>query len=166
MARPRVIKYEGETIVSRPNMVRCRYTLSNGQILTVRFQRHVNKAIRSTNEKIRKVWLVAVHIGDGKRADNRWRRKAKGVNTSTGKCGLEGLRVALGYIHSFCTTMGLHTELQVGWSDKRRARAYKYLLRYDNFTLYENEKGEPVAIAARNPEYWIWEDDKGEEPTC
>jgi hypothetical protein len=155
MAKPIVTKHVGETIVQRPNRVRCRYELKNGQLLSVYFTR---KRVKQPEWDICFVWTVAVHIGHNRREANRWYRGMfqEHASKQTGDCGLEGLIIALRYIQAFCEKLcGARSELQINWSDDKRMRAYRYLLRYPGFVLYE-EKGKNQCLAYRNPELFKW----------
>lgn len=149
------LKFTGETIAERPNSIRCRYKLSNGQLLSVYFTRIPNKG-RSIGVKY--VWMVAAHIGNGRKSANKWNNKRHaGPEKSTGTCGLEGLAVAARYIKAFAAhKIKQGAEMQIGWPDKKRMRAYMYLLRYDGFTLYRHEDNTPMCIAYRNPDYYEW----------
>lgn len=155
MAKPIITKDVGETIVQRPNMVRCRYELKNGQLLSVYFTR---RRVKQPDWDIRFVWSVAVHIGRNRREANRWFRSMfqDQASKQTGDCGLEGLVIALRYVQAFCEKLcDWRSELQIDWSDEKRMRAYRYLLRYPGFVLYE-EKGKNQCLAYRNPEFFKW----------
>jgi hypothetical protein len=101
---------------------------------------------------------VSVHIGSGRREANAWFHGRQGIKPAqTGKCGLEGLGMAAQYIRDFAEKfMSKRSELQIGWSDEKRMRAYMFLLRYPEFTLYKTEDGKPQCIACRNPNYYEW----------
>jgi hypothetical protein len=102
--------------------------------------------------------MVAIHIGKGRKQANRWFHGGpRAGNYQTGECGLEGLSMAARYIRDFGNNfMGRRSELQIGWADSKRMRAYKYLLRYEGFTMYTHEDGSPKCIAFRNPKYYEW----------
>jgi hypothetical protein len=155
MAKPRVTKHEGETIIERPNMIRCRYTLSNGQLLSVFFAR---KRANSPMYGICYVWSVAIHIGRNRKEANRWfqSRNHAQDDRQTGQCGLEGLRIALRYILQFAESICVpNAEMQIAWTDDKRMRAYRYLLRFPGFIFYEDQ-GNPQCIAYRNPDIYEW----------
>lgn len=146
-------KGRNETLLDRPSELRVRRRLSNGQLLSVYFRRH--KSLEA-GEKVVYVWTVGVHIGKGRKEANRWYHGGGAenypLNKSTGECGLEGLVQAGKYIREFgYNLMGRRSEMQIGWIDEKRMRAYKFLLRYEGFTLYEGE-----CIAFRNPEFYTW----------
>lgn len=155
------VSNKGERIVRRPNSMRCRYVLSNGQLLTVYFNRYRNRG--RVGSGIRYVWLVAVHIGNGRREANRWHDRGAQERTQrqTGTCGLEGMTVALRYVLAFANHfIGPYEELQVGWADDKRRRAYRYILRYPGFIMHEVDGKHGGFIAYRNPDIYEWIENK------
>jgi hypothetical protein len=158
MAKPAVTMYEGETIVQRPNMIRARYTLSNGQLLSVYFTRKRVKNKDAFWRGVIYVWSVAIHIGSGRRGANKWFNSwTKRPIQETGTCGLEGLIVASRYIRAFGQhKIGSREEMQIGWADAKRMRAYRWLLRYPGFAWYADDANEGQCIAYRNPDIYEW----------
>lgn len=153
MARPIVvINTEQERIVQTPSRIRCQWKLSNGQILTVRFTMGRAKQ-KLTQDVIRKVWVVSAHVGNDRKQERKWIRGKRDNNISTGTCGIEALSVARDYVLRFCEYMSFYSEVQIAWSDKRRARAYRFLLRYAGFSLAKTIDGKECIIG-RNPEFW------------
>lgn len=148
---------DGDTLLDRPRELRVRRKLSNGQLLSIYFKR--SKAKGGVGQGIVYVWLVGVHIGNGRKEANKWYHSGthpmQTPSQLTGKCGLEGLVQAGKYIREFgYTLMGRRSEMQIAWADEKRMRAYKFLLRYEGFTLYEDDNENPQCIAFRNPDYY------------
>lgn len=137
---------DGWSGYTRPNRIRCKSRLSNGQWLFVEFKR-----IRQPHPQPLRccyIWSVAIHIGDRRKIRRRWTKKPQ----QTGRAGLEGLREALRIVKSFGYDMcDYRDEMRITWADERRRRAYRYLLRFDGF----EDHGEFIAF--RNPDYYEWE---------
>lgn len=156
---------DGYSIVGRPTAWRIRQPTKNGQWLTVFFRRKRVKGDTKEEIKawgdIRYVWDVAIHIGKTKRQANRWYHgwSQKDHNRSTGDGSLAALSQALAYIRAFVVDyMDKRDELQIYWSDERRARAYRYLLRYPGFFI---DKDRPNAITAWNPSIYEFTGERG-----
>lgn len=127
--------------------IRIHELLSNGQHLNIYFEKHNTG---TNHERITAVWTIGVCISDTrKQANHWWNGKNKRNLQQTGKCGLEGLRRTAEILKELIPHLGFHEELQVGWEDEKRRRAYRYLLRY-GFLEFED------CYAIRNPEIWEW----------
>lgn len=124
--------------------IRVHEVLSNGQHLNLYFLKH--DCIFGDNVT---VWSMGLCISKTRRNSNDWfkGRKTQLHNRQTGTCGIEGLKKALNYIRQFVGEMGEYEELQIGWADEKRKRAYKFLLRY-GFLEYDD------CYYIRNPQYW------------
>lgn len=148
--------YKGDNWVIRttPSTRFVRERLSNGQYMHLWLWRQ-----RVDDPEMRKqityTWQVGLYIGHPKGAA-LWKRKAKQKTKQTGDCGLEGLRAALQWIRGFTDIMGWKEELQIMPEDTKRHNAYKYLLRYPGFMLYEGDNPKDSCIAYRRPDYWEW----------
>lgn len=120
--------------------------LPNGQHFNLYFKKHGSK---EGDNRIHGIWTVGLHIGSSRKEANLWYDSAGKSKDSrqTGTCGLEALFKAAKYITEFVSILGFHSELQIGWQDDKRRRAYRWLLRYD-FKEYDD------CYAVRNPEYW------------
>lgn len=154
MARPSTT-YNGsvEVITEKPSRVVCRYKLDSGKVLTVWFDRLRNRG--QVSREIRYVWGVAMCISDTKEWANWWRRGGGRKNPITGTGDLEGLRLALRYVRAFAEhKIGPRAALQVSWADERRKRAYRYLLRYEGWSMQRND-GRDVCLEYRDPECWV-----------
>jgi hypothetical protein len=147
---------DGYSIVGRPTAWRVRQRMKNGQWLSVFFKRHRAKGTKEERGPIVYIWNVAIHIGPNKKAGSKWYHgwSKKDHNRSTGDGSLAALCQALAYIRGFVENyMGLHDELHIHWSDAKRARAYRYLLRYPGFAI---DPDMPGFIMARNPHIYEW----------
>lgn len=123
--------------------IRIHQILSNGQHFNLYFFKNKKECL----EKVT-VWGIGFCISKTRRESNDWfKGNLKLNNRQTGKCGLEGLKLALQYICQFVGELGEYEELQVGWADEKRKRAYKFLLRYG---FWEHED----CYAMRNSQYW------------
>ena len=133
----------------KKNQIRIHERLSNGQYLNVYFMR--DKAI--PQDKIVYIWNVGVVISKTVKQANLWfiRKKSKLDNRQTGRCGLEGLKKTLRHILKFINNMSIKEELQIGWTDEKRKRAYNYLTRY-GFIANED------CYSIRNPKYWEYKE--------
>lgn len=133
----------------KKNQIRIHERLLNGQYLNIYFMR--NKAI--PQGKIVYVWNVGVVISKTVKQANLWfiRKKNKLDNRQTGRCGLEGLKKALRHILKFVNNMSIKEELQIGWTDEKRKKAYNYLTRY-GFIADED------CYSIRNPKYWEYKE--------
>lgn len=148
--------------MSRKNRITIRDYLSNGQILTVVFNRRradPKKAmwtISYPDTKIAFLWYVSIHIGNTPKEAKRWRAMDTKIRATkvgqTGNCGLEGLRRALVHVLSFCVRMGEREELQIICDDEKRYRAYRYLTRFNGFKDHGNW------FAFRHPNWWHWKE--------
>lgn len=163
----KVSRYVDETITFTPSMVTCKYMLTNGQMLIVRFTRHRNsgKKQRSFDAKIKNVFTVTVLVADNKRHLRKMlRAKDRRVfEMQTGRAGLEALSVASRYVKSFADNyVGYGQEMHVIWSDDKRRKAYRRLLRHAGFVTFYNEDNEPSCYGYRNPKFYTFVPD--EEP--
>lgn len=148
----------------RKNRVIIRDKLSNGQILTVFFNRKradpkkTEWTVEYPNTKIAFIWKVAIHIGNDLKDGRRWYDMDYKSRVSkygqTGKCGLEGLKKALEHVINFCKRMGEREELQIICDDDKRYRAYRYLNRFNGF------KDHGGWFAFRHPNWWYWDENK------
>jgi len=118
--------------------------LQNGQHLAMYFTKtHQGNGVSS--------WIIGLCIGKTRKACNDWFNKdsdrQKTVLT-TGKCGLEGLRMALQILLETESQIPKGDYLIVFWLDKRRERAYSRLLRYGYSWGYdaETEDEEPCCL--------------------
>lgn len=154
--------YRGDNWIckERPTRLFYRSKLSNGQYLSMWFWR---QRFKDPNKQVIYIWTVGAYIGSIKGA-KLW-RVGKRRTKQTGDCGLEGLKEAARFIKSFADQLGYREEMQIKHEDNKRHRAYKWLLRYPGFSLYEfDDKTEPC-IAFRNLDYWEWKPSKKGEET-
>lgn len=96
------------------------------------------------------VWTISLYIGGSNRTANDWYTKAKPYSHSriTGKGSVLALKYALDRLLEFAEHMQINEEIQVGWEDERRRRAYRYLLRFPNW------REDKDCYYYRSPEYW------------
>lgn len=144
----------------RKNRFLIKEQLSNGQWLTVFFIRkraNPKKCVQRPkypDTKIVYIWTVGIYIGDGVKAAKRWfhmdYKKRTQRDIITGNCGLEGLRKAMNHVIDFCERLKERDELHILCDDKRRFRAYKYLMRFNGFAQHND------FYAFRHPNWWHW----------
>lgn len=122
--------------------------LSNGQHFNMYFKKHKSA---EPDGVIHGVWTVGLCISKTRKEANVWydNKSKNKQNFQTGYCGLEALKKAAGYLVIFANILSYHSEMQVGWQDEKRRKAYRWLLRYGF------EESEDCYII-RNPEYWSW----------
>ena len=94
------------------------------------------------------VWTVGLHIGGTRRTANDWYNKNRKPDRITGNGSILALKYALDRLMEFAKYMTMYEEIQVGWADERRRRAYRFLLRYPNWREADD------CYYYRNPEYW------------
>lgn len=122
--------------------------LSNGQHFNMYFKKHHNA---TPDGVIHSIWTVGLCVSQTRKKANQWwsHEKKSGLGgVSTGNVGLEALRRAAQYLMEFSYCLSFHSEIQVGWSDDKRKKAYRWLFRY-GFVEYED------CYAMRNPDYWV-----------
>lgn len=142
-----------QNCTKRKRVLRVHDILSNGQHFNMYFKKQ--RSFKN-EDRIHGVWVVGLCISDTRKEANLWYNKKwknKGP-TQTGKCGLEALLKAADYLVYFASILSYHSELQVGWQDDKRRRAYRWLTRY-GFKVY----GDHYSI--RNPKYWVMENLEG-----
>lgn len=144
-----------DLVKRRKTEVRYCVPLSNGQLLNVYFWRNSEHLTQGWMNG----WKVAVIICDTRKQANRWyhHKTAKENNASTGKCGLEGLKITLDILIDFRNNMKLNDVLLVTFSDRKRALAYRRLLKYDFEEYYMDN--ELLAYGALNPKYWTYSEE-------
>lgn len=95
------------------------------------------------------VWTVGLHIGGSNRTANDWYNKQKPYTSGiTGNGSILALKYALDRLMEFSDLMQINEEIQIGWEDVRRRKAYRYLLRYPNWREADD------CYYYRSPEYW------------
>jgi hypothetical protein len=96
------------------------------------------------------VWTVGLFVGGSNRTANDWYNKPgkKPKIRITGSGLLYALKFALDRLLEFASKMTQNEEIQIGWGDERRRRAYRYLLRYPNWNVADD------CYFYRNPKYW------------
>ena len=139
----------------KKNAVRYQIELPNSQFLFVYFNRMPNKV-----QGFRR-WEVGIYIGKSRKEANNWYNHSGKHDrpTTTGTCGLTGLRKALDIILEFRNQMKSDEEVTVWWADEQRKRAYTYLGRH-TFIEYVDDNNETVCYGSRNPAYWEWVGDE------
>lgn len=110
-------------------------TLSNGQILSVYGFRWNSGSLKGSPLRFRAAEFGCI-IGQSKRANNdryHCRGKKHNLIRSTGKCGIEGLRISRDELLAFrdrCRIGSNINTLVVCGADEKRQNAYRYLDRY------------------------------------
>lgn len=115
--------------------------LSSGQTVHIFFKPYkVNKFT---------VWNVGLFVGGSRRQANDWNNgKRKCRNRITGNGSISALRYALKQILDFANALPQNAEIQIGWADEKRHKAYRYLLRFSNWAETED------CFSYRSPLYW------------
>lgn len=114
--------------------------LSNNQILSFYIKRH-NKTKYLNNLRV-KPYYFGLRIGKSKRENNDWYNDRKDIaDTITGKCGTEGLLVALHIlliIEKKLQTKNKTNLLVIDASNEKRLKTYKYLYCYGYEAVFNN----------------------------